>query len=173
MKHRKAKLIVFVGLALTVAMFSAANAELRFGPWVHFAPYYFPPAASGLGICFNPDDFAPKYEAPNPLRPPADGYCPPPVRRPARKVAQAIPRSQLSAPLADVGPRIRPHRITSPTSAAPTPSGQSAPRLRVRTGQATPSVGGQIQPSSQPQAVRTAPGNRPGAYPRRPSNSQL
>ncbi len=169
MKHHKAMLVALFGLALITTMVTATNAELRFGPWVHFAPYYFPPASSGLGICFSPEDFAPKYESPNPLKPRADGYCPPPApRRPVRKVAQAVHRSQVSAPLADVGPRVRPHRVSPQRVAAPLPRAQAAPGLRVNVGTGSPSMG--RQPLSRPQTVRTPPGNRSGVFPRRPIN---
>lgn len=171
MKNHKAALTALFSLALTAAMLTAANAELRFGPWVHFAPYYFPPASAGLGICFSPDDFGPKYESPNPLKPSAEGYCPPPVRRPVRKVSQAIPRSQVSAPLAEVRPRVRPHRISPRRAGAPLPAARPVQRQRVTPAPGSQSMG--AQPLSRPQAVRTAPGHRSGAFPRRPMNPQL
>lgn len=172
MKHHKTVLVVLFGLALITTMAAAAHAELRFGPWVHFAPYYFPPATSGLGLCFSPEDFAPKYESPNPPKPRSDGYCPPPApSRPVRKVAQAVPQSQISAPLADVGPRVRPHRVSPRRVTAPLPRTQAAPALRVNPGAASPAIAG--QPPARPQAVRTPPGNRSGAFPKRPMNPQL
>jgi hypothetical protein len=74
---------VLVGLIILSAC-CVAHAELRFGPWVYFAPYYFPPEGSCNGCPVGPQDFLPKYESPAPPMPSYDPG-PPPEPKPPKK----------------------------------------------------------------------------------------
>ena len=82
---------IFILLVLTFAFpFQAlSDTEERFGPWLYYAPYYFPPDRCCLGHCFSPDEFRPTYESPNPPQPKNDAppQCaapPPPPKTAAR-----------------------------------------------------------------------------------------
>lgn len=96
--------------------------EPRFGPWVYFAPYYFPPDDCCCGYCFGPMDFLPQYESPNPPIPSHDvGPClncgqPAPyphkirLRRRASRPASSmapVPRLRESRPAASIAPKPR------------------------------------------------------------------
>ncbi len=74
------RLLTGILFVLALSFFSCLNAlshtEERFGPWLYYAPYYFPPDGCCLGHCFSPDEFRPRYEAPNPPQPKND--APPP-----------------------------------------------------------------------------------------------
>lgn len=52
---------IFVVLALSfLCPFTAlSNTEERFGPWLYYAPYYFPPDGCCLGYCFRQTSYAP------------------------------------------------------------------------------------------------------------------
>jgi hypothetical protein len=57
--------------AATLGICSDARAvpEERFGPWLYYAPYYFPRHGVCKGFCVGPESFGPRYEDPNPLSP--------------------------------------------------------------------------------------------------------
>lgn len=76
------RLSLLIGLSLICLVnASDCNAEMRFGPWAYYAPYYFPQNVPGCPI--NPVDQLPTYESPNPPLPSHDpGPC----------AAQAPPR---------------------------------------------------------------------------------
>lgn len=83
MKYSKAAFI----LALTAATIMTAalgdsHAQSRFGPFLHYAPYYFPKDGC-KGFCFSAEDYRPMYEDPNPLPPPR-GRMPVPKPRPSK-----------------------------------------------------------------------------------------
>ncbi len=67
------RLLTGILFVLAVSFFSWLNAlshtEERFGPWLYYTPYYFPPDGCCLGHCFSQDEFRPTYEAPNPPQP--------------------------------------------------------------------------------------------------------
>lgn len=96
MRISKIVLICVIAIISALAAQTSSHSEERFGPWVYFAPYYFPPDGCCLGQCFGPDDFLPRYESPNPPIPSHDVgaclSCPRPAPYP-RKVA---PRSHVS-----------------------------------------------------------------------------
>jgi len=69
MKHHPAALILIVAAVLFTAFPSLSPAEERFGPWAYYAPYYYPPDMVFAGRLFCPEDFAPRYESPNPPQP--------------------------------------------------------------------------------------------------------
>jgi hypothetical protein len=162
MRIRKTLLVGVLVVISAIAITASSHAEERFGPWVYFAPYYFPPDGCCLGYCFGPADFLPRYESPNPPIPSYDiGAClgsPGPAPYP-RKVA---PRHHISrsAPSMAPVPRLKESRP------APSPTRTLQPSRTDQTGvpssiTSTPpnsnpvhSPGGSLQ---QPQAV-THPG---------------
>jgi hypothetical protein len=165
MKVSKRLLVCVLVVLSSMTLAASSHAELRFGPWVYFAPYYFPPDGCCLGYCFGPDDFIPRYESPNPPIPSHDVGpclgCPGPAPIP-RKVT---PRSQASRPTHSMAPapRLREDR--------PVPSETRVlqPSRTDRTGvpaslNSTPAVSNQLPAGEkslqQPQAV-----NHPGPQP--------
>lgn len=112
-------LLILTGLLLFLCSFSA-SAEERFGPWVYFAPYYFPPDGTCKGHCLSPNDFLPTYESPNPPAP--NGECPPRTHRegpaPVKVAAQRfqaapanVNRSPTRPPAGIVKPFEKPSRV--------------------------------------------------------------
>ncbi len=86
MKDTKAALILSLTAAIIMtAALCDSHAQERFGPFLHYAPYYFPKDGC-KGFCFSPEDYRPTYEDPNPLPPPR-GRVPAPKRR-VSKVTQ-------------------------------------------------------------------------------------
>lgn len=71
----KCRLSLLIGLSLICLLGNSdCNAEMRFGPWAYYAPYYFPQNTPGCPI--NPVDQLPTYESPNPPLPSHDpGPC--------------------------------------------------------------------------------------------------
>jgi hypothetical protein len=149
--------LVLVAALMALVLFAlpvTSHAEERFGPWVYYAPYYFPPDKCCLGHCFGPDDFLPRYESPNPPEPPNN--VPPPMPRPprqsVRKVSAAdmpVPHAQLEPAPAVVGQTVS--RSVSPGSSGNGPnsaaqtvsrSGNSGPNKPVTP----PRAGNAVQP---------------------------
>jgi hypothetical protein len=124
MRIRKTLLICALVIVSAIALQTSSHAETRFGPWVYFAPYYFPPDGCCLGYCFGPDDFRPRYESPNPPIPSHDiGACLP-GPRPAPYPQKVASRHQMSRPEASMAPVPRPSRSLRPgvpVSTAPPP----------------------------------------------------
>jgi len=104
MRISKVLLVCVFTIISAIVVQSSSHAEPRFGPWLYYAPYYFPPDGCCLGYCFGPDDFRPRYESPNPPLPSHDvGAClggPSPAPYP-QKVAT---RSQMSRPAPSMAP---------------------------------------------------------------------
>jgi len=109
MKTYKLALTSFAIIAFVMALqASACAAEERFGPWVYYSPYYFPPDNCCLGRFLTPADYAPRYESPTPPKPSYGGDCcfpnmpvppPPQMARRARRGAHFVPpRAVSSAP---------------------------------------------------------------------------
>jgi hypothetical protein len=70
MNPRTIGLPLLITIALLVVTATAyPYTGTRFGPWLYFAPYYFPPDGCCKGYCFSPNEFAPRYEDPPPLAP--------------------------------------------------------------------------------------------------------
>ncbi len=67
--RRIALMLVFAVVPLMAVSHASADTGFRFGPWLYFAPYYFPSSGSCMGICFTPAHFIPRYESPNPPAP--------------------------------------------------------------------------------------------------------
>lgn len=145
-----------------------ATAEERFGPWVYYAPYYFPPEGACNGHCLSANSFLPTYESPNPPEP--NGERPP---RPPREARQP---TKVSAH--------RPH-AGSPSMDAPPPRQSGSNRFgpiekprRAKAGEKEDSLKSILrqksrpadtpdQPSgsSRPQPVSpSAPGQSPRSY---------
>ncbi len=122
MKTSKILLLCVLMIVYAAPAQSASYPEPRFGPWVYFAPYYFPPDDCCCGYCFGPMDFLPQYESPNPPIPSHDvGAClncgepdpyPRKIRprrrasRPAPSIAP-VPRLRESRPAALIAPEPR------------------------------------------------------------------
>ena len=133
MKHHPAAWILIVAAALFMALPSLSSAEERFGPWVYYAPYYYPPNMKFAGRPLLPQDFAPKYESPNPPQP--SNAVPPRTmeqRKPVTKVSNrrmnsgtggphfgSYHRSSISTPYT---PKSRVDRVNDVPSAAVRPS---------------------------------------------------
>jgi hypothetical protein len=107
----------------------SAGAELRFGPWVYWPPYYYPTGGDYDGLCLSAPDFAPRYENPNPPAPRFDRDCCPPLpdtragmRKGTPRIAsQPFPRDQVNAPLTD-SPRSNVRNQSAPTFAPTEPA---------------------------------------------------
>lgn len=133
MKHHPAAWIFIVAAALFVALPSLSCAEERFGPWVYYAPYYYPPFMKFAGRPMCPQDFAPKYESPNPPQP--SNAVPPRPMEPPKRVTKVssrrmdsgmggshfrnYQRSSISTPYT---PKPRQERVNSVPSATVRPS---------------------------------------------------
>jgi hypothetical protein len=98
---------VFAVLALSfVCPFQAlSDTEERFGPWLYYAPYYFPPDRCCLGYCFSADEFRPVYESPNPPQPRNDA---PPQCAPAPPPSKTGSRLRNLAHEAQQTPLLKP-----------------------------------------------------------------
>jgi hypothetical protein len=144
--------LAFVTLA---AMHGLSHAELRFGPWVYYAPYYFPPAEA-CPDCWPVGALAPRYESPPPPPPPRHGewrqferqLSPRKADRGLRKTSRAQPRS---------APLVRSKKSELPAStrlkAAP------VEKPRPAAGSVYPSQPTR-QPGVRPTLAPTAPGDR-------------
>ncbi len=92
---------ILITLILTVAFLGVtahalAQTNPPFGPWRYYAPYYFAPSHSCLGLSLTPKDFQPRYESPNPLVPGPPRPCAKPPRKVVRKCAPAArPHPQM------------------------------------------------------------------------------
>ncbi len=167
MKHHPAALILIVAAALFTALPSLSLAEERFGPWAYYAPYYFPPDMVFAGRLFCPQDFAPRYESPNPCQP--SNAVPPgmigeqrrPVKVGARTMHSALSSqrdnglgsSSLSTPYR---PTPRPHHEYAPPSASVR---QNVPTDRASTSpSATERPVNRYLPPSRPRPQLSAPG---------------
>lgn len=165
MRIRKTLILCVMVVLSSIAISASSHAEQRFGPWVYFAPYYFPPDGCCLGYCFGPDDFRPRYESPNPPIPSHDiGAClgcPQPAPYP-RKVAPQHHISRSAPSMAPV-PRLKESRPSPSATRAPHPSqpdrtGVPASITSTPTDRSQmSSTGGSL---GQPQAV-----NHPGPKP--------
>jgi hypothetical protein len=81
MKNKRTfALLLLVAASLTLGAAAHSYDGARFGPWLYYAPYYFPRSGCCKGFCFGPADFRPTYEDPLPV-PQAllNPYCPPPA----------------------------------------------------------------------------------------------
>jgi len=163
MRITKLLLVCVFTILSAMTLQTSSHADPRFGPWVYFAPYYFPPDGCCLGQCFGPADFLPRYEAPNPPIPSHDVgaclQCP----RPASYPTKGVPRQHVSRPAASRAIAPMPSKAV-----VPAPSRAIAPAVQPknRTGvpasitspppdkNQPPSNGGALQ---QPQAI-----NHPG-----------
>ena len=114
MNTHKAALVLVLIAVIVAAVPAATHAEQRFGPWVYYAPYYFPPGLACIGHCFTTLDLLPRYESPNPA--PPSSAVPPctagPPAGPAKVAARAVPRGTFPMPRAAVRQPIvsRPHK---------------------------------------------------------------
>ena len=128
MRISKVLLICVFTIISAIVVQSSSHAEPRFGPWLYYAPYYFPPDGCCLGYCFSPDEFRPVYESPNPPQPRNDAppQCAPPVPPPSKTAGG----SKNFAPEAQQIPLVKPilstKGIPSGTVAASRPISASA-----------------------------------------------
>lgn len=93
MNKARAALLVLTVVLLATGVAYAQTGE-RFGPWLYYAPYYFPQGGLCKGYCLSPDDFVPRYEDPNPEAPAPVRPLPP--RKRIRKTHRG--HASLAAP---------------------------------------------------------------------------
>jgi hypothetical protein len=106
MKKRNAVIFAILTITFVIASQVPSQAEERFGPWVYYAPYYYPPDNLCLACVQSPLDFLPRYESPNPPIPSHDPgpQCPP---EPVRKVG---PRNSAAMMSPEPAPMYAPRR---------------------------------------------------------------
>ena len=143
MKHHPAAWILIVAAVLFSAFPSLSFAEERFGPWVHYAPYYYPPNMVFAGRLFCPQDFAPRYESPNPPQP--SNAVPPGMiasqKRPVKVSSRGMHSGMRGATLRNYG-----------RSSISTPY---VPRTRQERVETLPSAGVRSEPAARP-AMRSS-----------------
>lgn len=82
-------IVTVMGLVATAP--AHAYTGPKFGPWLYFASYYFPPSGCCKGYCFSAHEFAPRYEDPPPLAPWPFVPGPPPAIQRKGKARSAAP----------------------------------------------------------------------------------
>ncbi|MFH0825396.1 MAG: hypothetical protein V2B18_21805 [Pseudomonadota bacterium] len=95
--------------------------EERFGPWVYFAPYYFPGHNTAVGACLTPEHFEPLYEVDNPRIP---GQPMPMVAKPPTGMRKVKESYGTGVPARPMGPP--PHGALVPETG---PSPLHAPQM--------------------------------------------
>ena len=159
------RLIRFASLLLIAAAFvitvtAGAQAELRFGPWVYWAPYYYPSPEKMRMLGFHTKDFAPRYQEPNPIAPKSDGYVPPPP--PIRKVAARSPRRVRMAPPSTSAPQLNPRPVPTRPSSLRKPTISRQPAVARSSQPTAPGSTSRQQlrwgSRERPQAVGSHPG---------------
>lgn len=146
--------ILFIALAFVVAAQASSHAELRFGPWVYWAPYYYPSAEKLRELGFHAKDFAPRYQSPNPLAPKSDGgYVPAPPRRPTKVASRSPYRQRVRRPVTNT-PRQTPTSVsTQPRASRSEPAVAPKPR----TARSRPAVAAGTRPAGSRMEVRIQP----------------
>lgn len=162
---RSSRFAIILILAATLALVAAAGsqAELRFGPWVYWAPYYYPSPEKLQALGFKPEDFAPRYQSPNPLSPGSEGECLPAPPPPPRRVASRPPSAHTVRPPVRNRPHPAPSSVSRPTiRSAPLPAPRSVPQESLQSApQTNPrSVSRPIEPARRPPAATPAPRSR-------------
>ena len=105
MKHMRIVPLIVLAVAFSTLMPATSSADLRFGPWVYWAPYYYPPPEMMQHLGFKPEDFAPRYQSPNPAPPP--DCPPPPPMTPNRVVSKAAFKREVNGPVMEAPPARR------------------------------------------------------------------
>jgi hypothetical protein len=132
---------ILVTLTLTFAFLGVtahapADTYPPFGPWRYYAPYYFAPSHSCLGLSLTPKDFQPRYESPNPLVPGPPRPCAQPPKKRVRKCAPAPgPHPQMGfrpqpGPVPGGRYGLRPPYPMRPGGFRPAPYRMAAPGMR-------------------------------------------
>jgi hypothetical protein len=147
---------IFVVLVLSfLCPFEAlSNTEERFGPWLYYAPYYFPPDRCCLGHCFSPDEIRPVYESPNPPQPRNDA---PPQCAPAPPPSKTAGRPKNVAPEARQTPLVKPMLSTKGN-----PSGTVAAGRPISAGAIKPQTDLQRSGGQSVTGPSTGKSSRPG-----------
>jgi len=147
MKKRNAVIFAILTITFVIASQVPSYAEERFGPWVYYAPYYYPPDNLCLACVSSPLDFLPRYESPNPPIPshdPGPQCAPAPIQKVGSKGSAGF---MPSGPAPMYAPRRG--RVNQPQrSLAPVSSFEPLPN---RSTQHPQSV------DSGPQAINPAP----------------
>jgi hypothetical protein len=148
--------ILIIAAAFVVAAQASSQAELRFGPWVYWAPYYYPSPEKLRMLGFHAKDFAPRYQSPNPIAPKSDGYVPAPRKRPRKVASRAAYRQRVRPPEMN-----RPKQTPRPVSTQPRAS-RSKPTLAPGTRMIESRMDVRVQPqrSSARNTVRGGEHNR-------------
>jgi hypothetical protein len=178
MRSSRLALILILVAAFALAAPAGSQAELRFGPWVYWAPYYYPSPEKLRALGFKPEAFAPRYQSPNPLPPGSEGECmPAPPPRP-RKVASRPPRAHGAQSPAVSAPRMQPRsvppqRLRSSPQVDPRSASRQIEPVRQPPRPAAPATPSRFRWGAQdkPHAVTSAPGATGGVAPR-PARNQ-
>jgi len=131
MKTTAVGIFILLVLTFTFPFQALSHTEERFGPWLYYAPYYFPPDRCCLGYCFSPDDFRPTYESPNPSQPKDD--APPRCAAPPPPPQKAAPRGNTGPQVARQMPQLKPVLNDRPGAPAKRPFPASATRHQTVT----------------------------------------
>jgi hypothetical protein len=166
MKHSRAVFAVLVAATLLCVVHSPSFAEERFGPWVYYAPYYFPQNLASLGHGLLPMNFAPRYESPNPAQPPnAVPPCDSPASTGPVKVSNRTPHAGQRASLG--GPSGGAENSPSRRSLERPERSLRQPASSERTGSpASGQPAGERSHSSDSSALRSNPPQSVGSQPR-------
>jgi hypothetical protein len=150
-------LIFVLTIMMLAAMHGMSQAELRFGPWVYYAPYYFPPPEA-CPECWPVGALGPRYESPPPPPPKRDGEW----RQFERQLGSRKDATKSTRKISRAEPRAAP------------PIGATRPRPLDRT-KAKAAPGPNPRPTAgsvyQPQPTRQ-PGVRPTLAPTAPGVQQ-
>ena len=130
MKTTAVGIFILLVLIFTFPFQALSDTEERFGPWLYYTPYYFPPDRCCLGHCLSPDDFRPTYESPNPPQPKNDA---PPQCAPPPPPQKAASRGNTGPQVARQMPQIQPALSDRPGSSAKRPFPASATRPQTVT----------------------------------------
>jgi len=156
---RKPGIVLVLVLAITMiaAMHSSTQAELRFGPWVYYAPYYFPPPEASPE-CWPVGALAPRYESPPPPPPPRHGEW-------RQFERQLSPRQTRTGKIRRIS---KGQALSAPSVVATTPERTGRTKAKPAPARKPQSSAGSVY---QPQATRQ-PGVRPALAPTPPGSRQ-
>jgi hypothetical protein len=147
MKNRTAVIFAILTITFVIASQVPSYAEERFGPWVYYAPYYYPPDNLCLACVSSPLDFLPRYESPNP---PIPSHDPGPQCAPG-PIQKVGPRGSAGIMSPESAPMYAPRRGRMPQrSLAPVSSFEPLPNRSAQQPQSVDSGPQPISPAPAP-----------------------